>query len=59
MTLLRSAVIAAAGMALSFQGAAHAGGGVSINSYGQRALLIGTRDGASCGPDMGKVQAPL
>ena len=40
MTLLRSAVIAAAGMALSLQGAAHAGGGVSINSYGQRALLI-------------------
>jgi hypothetical protein len=27
MTLLRSAVIAAAGMALSLQGAAHAGGG--------------------------------
>ena len=40
MTLLRSAVIAAAGMALSLQGAAHAGGGATITSYGQRAVLI-------------------
>ena len=40
MTLLRSAVIATASMALALQGAAHAGGGATITSYGQRALLI-------------------
>ena len=40
MSVLRSAVTAAAGLALSMAPAAMAGGGVSISSYGQRALLI-------------------
>ena len=40
MSVLRSAAFAATGLALSLQAAAHAGGGVSISSYGQRALLI-------------------
>ena len=40
MSVLRSAAFAATGLALSLQTAAHAGGGVSISSYGQRALLI-------------------
>ena len=40
MSVLRSAAFAAIGLALSLQAAAHAGGGVNISSYGQRALLI-------------------
>ena len=40
MSVLRSAAFAATGLALSLQAAAHAGDGVSISSYGQRALLI-------------------
>ena len=40
MSVLRSAVTAAAGLALSLTSPAWAGGGVSISSYGQRALLI-------------------
>ena len=40
MSVLRSAVTAAAGLALSLTSPAMAGGGVSISSYGQRALLI-------------------
>ena len=40
MSVLRSAAFAATGLALSLQAAADAGGGVSISSYGQRALLI-------------------
>ena len=40
MSVLRSAVTAAAGLALSLTSPALAGGGVSISSYGQRALLI-------------------
>ena len=40
MSVLRSVAIAAAGLALALQGQARAGGGVSISSYGQRALLI-------------------
>ena len=40
MNVLRSAAFAAAGLAFSLPGAALAGGGVSISSYGQRALLI-------------------
>ena len=40
MSVLRSAVTAAAGLALSLTSPAVAGGGVSISSYGQRALLI-------------------
>ena len=39
MSVLRSAAFAATGLALSLHAAAHAGG-VSIASYGQRALLI-------------------
>ena len=38
MSVLRSAVTAAAGLALSLTSPALAGGGVSISSYGQRAL---------------------
>ena len=40
MSVLRSAVTAAAGLALGLTTPALAGGGVSISSYGQRALLI-------------------
>ena len=40
MSVLRSAVTAAAGLALGLSSPALAGGGVSISSYGQRALLI-------------------
>lgn len=40
MSVLRSAVTAAAGLALSLTSTALAGDGVSISSYGQRALLI-------------------
>ncbi len=40
MSVLRSAAFAAIGLALNLQAAAHAGGGVNISSYGQRALLI-------------------
>ena len=40
MSVLRSVAIAAAGLVLALQGQARAGGGVSISSYGQRALLI-------------------
>ncbi|QNI43572.1 MBL fold metallo-hydrolase [Synechococcus sp. A15-28] len=40
MSVLRSAAFAATGLALSLQAAADAGGGVSISSYGQRALFI-------------------
>ena len=40
MSVLRSAAFAATGLALSLQAAADAGGGVSISSYGQRAVLI-------------------
>ena len=40
MSVLRSAVTATAGLALSLTSPALAGGGVSISSYGQRALLI-------------------
>ena len=40
MSVLRSAVTAAAGLALSLISPALAGGGVSISSYGQRSLLI-------------------
>ena len=40
MSVLRSAVTAAAGLALSLTSPALAGDGVSISSYGQRALLI-------------------
>ena len=40
MSVLRSAAFAATGLALSLQATAHAGGGVNISSYGQRALLI-------------------
>ena len=40
MSVLRSAAFAATGLALSLLAAAHAGDGVSISSYGQRALLI-------------------
>ena len=40
MSVLRSAVTAAAGLALSLTSPALAGGGVSISSYGQRTLLI-------------------
>ena len=40
MSVLRSAVTAAAGLALSLMSPALAGGGVSITSYGQRSLLI-------------------
>ena len=39
MHALRSAAFAATGLALSLQTVVHAGG-VSISSYGQRALLI-------------------
>ena len=47
MSVLRSAVTAAAGLALSLTSPALAGGGVSISSYGQRALLI-QGGGQSC-----------
>ena len=40
MSVLRSAVTAAAGLALSLSSPVFAGGGVSISSYGQRSLLI-------------------
>ena len=40
MSVLRSAAFVATGLVLSLQGAAVAGGGVSISSYGQRDLLI-------------------
>ncbi|MBL6803593.1 MAG: MBL fold metallo-hydrolase [Synechococcus sp. BS307-5m-G38] len=40
MSVLRSAAFVATGLVLSLQGTAVAGGGVSISSYGQRALLI-------------------
>ena len=40
MTVLRRLLTAAAGLALSLQTTAHAGGGVNISSFGQRALLI-------------------
>ena len=40
MSVLRSAVTVAAGLALSLMSPALAGGGVSISSYGQRSLLI-------------------
>ena len=40
MSVLRSAVTAAAGLALNLMSPALAGGGVSISSYGQRSLLI-------------------
>ena len=40
MNVLRSSAYAAAGLALALQGPVLAGGGVSISSYGQRALLI-------------------
>ena len=40
MNVLRSSAYAAAGLALALQGSVLAGGGVSISSYGQRALLI-------------------
>ena len=40
MNVLRPSAYAAAGLALALQGPALAGGGVSISSYGQRALLI-------------------
>ena len=40
MNVLRSSAYVAAGLALALQGPVLAGGGVSINSYGQRALLI-------------------
>ena len=40
MSVLRSAVTAAAGLALSLTSPALAGGGVAISSYGQRSLLI-------------------
>ncbi|MBL6742658.1 MAG: Zn-dependent hydrolase, partial [Synechococcus sp. BS301-5m-G53] len=40
MSVLRSAVTAAAGLALGLTSPALAGGGVSISSYGQRSLLI-------------------
>ena len=40
MSVLRSAVTAAAGLAIALPGAALAGGGVTISSYGQRAVLI-------------------
>ena len=40
MNVLRSSAFAAAGLALALQGPVLAGGGVSISSYGQRALLI-------------------
>ena len=40
MNVLRSSAYVAAGLALALQGPVLAGGGVSISSYGQRALLI-------------------
>lgn len=40
MSVLRSVITVAAGLTLGVQTAASAGGGVTINSYGQRALLI-------------------
>ncbi|WP_028953018.1 MBL fold metallo-hydrolase [Synechococcus sp. CC9616] len=40
MSVLRSTLAAVAGLTLSLSGSAIAGGGVTINSYGQRALLI-------------------
>ena len=40
MNVLRSSAYAAAGLALALQGPVLAGGGVTISSYGQRALLI-------------------
>ena len=40
MNVLRPSAYAAAGLALALQGPVLAGGGVSISSYGQRALLI-------------------
>ena len=40
MSVLRSAAFAALGLVLGLHGSANAGGGVTINSYGQRALLI-------------------
>ena len=40
MNVLRSSACAAAGLALTLQGPVLAGGGVSISSFGQRALLI-------------------
>ena len=40
MNVLRSSACAAAGLALALQGPVLAGGGVTISSYGQRALLI-------------------
>ena len=40
MSVLRSTAFAALGLVLGLQGAALAGGGVTISSYGQRALLI-------------------
>ena len=40
MNVLRSSAFAAAGLALALQGPVLAGGGVTISSYGQRALLI-------------------
>ena len=40
MSVLRSAITVAAGLTLGLQNAAAAGGGVTISSYGQRALLI-------------------
>lgn len=40
MSVLRTTLVAAAGLSLSLQTMAIAGGGVTIRSYGQRALLI-------------------
>ena len=40
MSILRSTAFAALGLVLGLQGSARAGGGVTISSYGQRALLI-------------------
>ena len=40
MSVLRSAAFAALGLVVGLQGTANAGGGVTISSYGQRALLI-------------------
>ena len=40
MSVLRSAAFAALGLLLGLQGPVSAGGGVTISSYGQRALLI-------------------
>ena len=48
MSALRSAITVAAGLTLGLQTAAAAGGGVTISSYGQRALLIQGADNPSC-----------